>query len=322
MFRAGARFLTAAILSSLVGLASAANFPDHAITVITPFPAGGATDALTRVLAEHMGKTLGQSVIVENRAGAATTIGASYAARANPDGYTVLLATNSTLVTNRYLYKSLSYDPDAFTPIGMIGIGPMVLLTAQKRGFKSLGDVVSAARKTPNTLSIASFGAGTSSHLAAEYFQQLAGVKMLHVPFRGSSQALPQLVNGDVDLFFDMVGTGMPQVDAHKVDVLAITSKKRLSSLPALPTVSEEGYPGFEMTAWFTLVAPPATPSNVTATLSKALTAALKDETVRKRLLAMGIEPGDGSAQALSTQIRTELPIIEALVKRANIEVQ
>ncbi|NGM86831.1 tripartite tricarboxylate transporter substrate binding protein [Parapusillimonas sp. SGNA-6] len=322
MFKAGVRFLAAALVSSAMGLASAATFPDHAITVVTPFPAGGATDALTRVLAEHMGKTLGQSVIVENRAGAATTIGASHAARATPDGYTILLATNSTLVTNRYLYKTLSYDPDAFTPIGMIGIGPMVLLSAKKHGFKSLTDVVQAAKSQPSTLSIASFGAGTSSHLAAEYFQQMAGVKMLHVPFRGSSQALPQLVNGDVDLFFDMVGTGMPQVDAGKVDVLAITSKKRLTSLPDLPTVIEEGYPGYEMTAWFTLVAPPATPADVAATLTKALEAALADPGVRERLLAMGIEPADGSPESLKAQIRAESPVVQALVKRAHIVVQ
>jgi tripartite-type tricarboxylate transporter receptor subunit TctC len=322
MFKAGVRFLAAALATSAMGLASAATFPDHPITVVTPFPAGGATDALTRVLAEHMGKTLGQSLIVENRAGAATTIGASYAARAHPDGYTVLLATNSTLVTNRYLYKTLSYDPDAFTPIGMIGIGPMVLLSAKKDGFKSLADVVAAAKKKPNTLSIASFGAGTSSHLAAEYFQQMADVKMLHVPFRGSSQALPQLVNGDVDLFFDMVGTGMPQVDAGKVDVLAITSKKRLTSLPNLPTVIEEGYPGYEMTAWFTLVAPPATPADVAATLTKALKAALADAGVRQRLLAMGIEPADGSPESMQAQIRAESPIVQDLVKRAHIVVQ
>jgi tripartite-type tricarboxylate transporter receptor subunit TctC len=269
-----------------------------------------------------MGKTLGQTLIVENRAGAATTIGASYAAREKPDGYTVLLATNSTLVTNRFLYKTLSYDPDAFAPIGMIGIGPMVLLSSKKHDFKKPADVVSYAKKNPDALSIASFGAGTSSHLAAEYFQQVADINMLHVPFKGSTQALPQLISGDIDLFFDMVSTGMPQVDGGKVDVLAITSKERLSSLPDLPTLSESGYPDFEMTAWFSLVAPQATPPAVTATLRKALQTALQDKTVRKRLLDMGIEPGDGSAEALAKQISTESPVIDALVKRANIVVQ
>lgn len=322
MFKTGARIFAAAVLETLFNVAVAASFPERAITVVTPFPAGGATDALTRVLAEHMGKTLGQTLIVENRAGAATTIGASYASREKPDGYTVLLATNSTLVTNRFLYKTLSYDPDAFAPIGMIGIGPMVLLSSKKHSFKKPADVVSYAKKNPDALSIASFGAGTSSHLAAEYFQQVADIDMLHVPFKGSTQALPQLISGDIDLFFDMVSTGMPQVDGGKVDVLAITSKERLSSLPDLPTLSESGYPDFEMTAWFSLVAPQATPPAITASLRKALQAALQDETVRKRLLDMGIEPGDGSAEALAKQINTESPVIDALVKRANIVVQ
>lgn len=322
MIKAGARLLAATLLSTLVGVANAATFPERAITVVTPFPAGGATDALARVLAENMGKTLGQTLIIENRAGAATTIGASYAAREKPDGYTILLATNSTLVTNRFLYKTLSYDPDAFAPIGMIGIGPMVLLSSKKHGFKSTADVVSYAKKHPDDLSIASFGTGTSSHLAAEYFQEMAGIKMLHVPYKGATQALPQLISGDVDLFFDMVATGMPQADSNKVDVLAITSKNRLPSLPNLPTLSESGYPNFEMTAWFTLVAPPGTPAAITATLRNALQTALKDPVVSKRLLDMGIAAGDGSAEALATQVSTEIPIIGALVKSAHITAQ
>ncbi|MBB5214512.1 Bug family tripartite tricarboxylate transporter substrate binding protein [Parapusillimonas granuli] len=321
MFKTGIKFIAAAILGMAAGLAAAA-YPERAITMITPFPAGGATDGLARTLAEHMAKTLGQSVVVENRAGAATTIGASHVSRATPDGYTILLATNSTLVTNRFLFKNLTYDPDAFAPIGMIGIGPMVLLSTKKDQFKSLADVVKAAKAQPGTLSIASFGAGTSSHLAAEYFQQLADIKLLHVPFKGSTQALPQLINGDVDLFFDMVSTGMPQVDAGKVDVQAITSKDRMSTLPKLATVSESGYPGFEMTAWFTLVAPPGTPQAATRVLGDALRAALNDEAVRKRMLVMGIEPSDGSPEALTAQIKQEIPIIQSLVKRANIAVQ
>lgn len=322
MFRIGAQFLLISAFSCVLGIASAAGFPERAITVVTPFPAGGATDALTRVLSEAMSKTLGQSLIVENRAGAATTIGASYVSRAEPDGYTILLATNSTLVTNRYLFKNLSYDPDAFTPIGMIGVGPMVLLASKKRHFKNLKEVVNDAGAAPDTLTIASFGAGTSSHLAAEYFQQLAKVKLLHVPFKGSTQAMPQLINGDIDLFFDMVSTGMPQVQAGKVDVLAITSQTRLPTLADVPTLSESGYPGFDLTAWFTLVAPPGTPAGVIAKLDTALQSALKDGTIRKRLLDMGIAPSDGTAQALTAQIKTEMPIIESLVQRAHIVVQ
>jgi len=322
MFKAGIRLIAATVLCGMASLASAAGYPERPITLVTPFPAGGATDALARVLADSMGKTLGQTLVVENRAGAATTIGASHAARATPDGYTILLATNSTLVTNRFLFKKLPYDPDGFTPIGMIGIGPMVLLTAKKHHYKTLADVVKAAKDAPEPLSIASFGSGTSSHLAAEYLQDLAGIKLLHVPFKGSTGALPQLINGDVDLFFDMVSTGMPQVDNGKVDVVGITSQKRLSTRPDIPTIGEQGYPEFNLTAWFTLVAPPNTPADITTTLNKALKAALEDKAVRQRILEMGIEPADGSPEALIKQIDTEKPIIEALVKRADIVVQ
>lgn len=322
MFSTGIKFLAALMLGAAVGAANAAGFPDRAITLVTPFPAGGATDALARTLAEHMAKTLGQSVVVENRAGAATNIGAAHVVRSAPDGYTILLATNSTLVTNRFLFKELPYDPDAFAPIGMIGIGPMVLLTSKKDRFKSLADVVEIAKARPGALTIASFGAGTSSHLAAEYFQELADIKLLHVPFKGSTHALPQIINGDIDLFFDMVSTGMPQVNADKVDVQAITSKQRMSTLPDLPTVAESGYPGFEITAWFTLVAPPGTPQSATNALNAALKAALADDAVRQRMLVMGIEPSDGSPEALILQVKQEIPIIQSLVKRANIVVQ
>src|SRR5690554_1943397 len=158
MFKKTLKLAVAGLLAAMVAAPAAAAYPERAVTMITPFPAGGATDGLARVLAEHMSSTLGQSVVVENRAGAATTIGASQAMRAQPDGHTIFLATNSTLVTNRFLYKELSYDPDAFAPIGMIGIGPMVLLSSIQNNFSSLDDVVAAAKDKPGSLSIASFG--------------------------------------------------------------------------------------------------------------------------------------------------------------------
>lgn len=322
MLRTASRLAAAWLLAVTVAAPAVAAYPERAVTMVTPFPAGGATDGLARLLAEHMSKTLGQSVVVENRAGAATTIGASHVMRAQPDGYTILLATNSTLVTNRFLFKDLNYDPDAFVPVGMIGIGPMVLLSSRKTGFTSLDDVVKAAKAQPGMLSIASFGAGTSSHLAAEYFQKLADIELLHVPFKGSTQALPQLISGDVDLFFDMVSTGMPQVEGDKVDVHAITSRQRMTSLPELQTIAESGYDGFEMTAWFTLTAPPGTPGEIAGVIGQALQAALTDEEVRRRMLIMGIEPSDGTPEALSSQIRQELPVIESLVERADIVIQ
>ena len=323
MIRTGARALAVILLSALLStMAFAVDFPTQTITMITPFPAGGANDTLARLLAEHMSDTLGEDVVVENRAGAATTIGALQAMRADPDGHTIFLATNTTLVTNRYLFKNLSYDPDAFEPIGMIGTSPLVLLSTRQDNFRSVDDIVAAAQSRPNSLSIASFGTGSSSHLAAEYFQRLADIQLLHVPFKGSSHALPQLISGGIDLFFDMVATGMPQANAGKVNVHAITSAHRMPSLPDLPTMEESGFPGFEMTAWFTLVAPPGTSIDITGRLALALDNALRDEPMRQHMLRMGIEPAEGTPRALTRQIEKEMPIIQSLVELADITVQ
>ncbi|HYG46279.1 MAG TPA: tripartite tricarboxylate transporter substrate binding protein [Bordetella sp.] len=308
-------------LSACAGLAHAA-YPERPITIVSPFPAGGATDVLTRILADRMGKALDQNIIVENKAGAGTTIGAAYVARAQPDGYTLLMATNSTLVTNRYLYKSLPYDPDSYAPVGMVGIGPLILLSNDKHGFKSTADVVAQARQNPGSLTFATFGPGTSSHLAGELFKQEAGVDLLHVPFKGATQALPALINGDVDVFFDMVATGMPQVDAGKLKVFGITSKTRLPTLPNVPTLAEQGYPAFDLTAWFSFVAPKGTPPDVLATLQQALATTLQDAQVRDKMLNMGIEPRSGTAQELMQQIRNEQPVIEKLVQQAGLERQ
>ncbi len=321
MFKRISLFAAAAALSASAGLAHAA-YPERPITIVSPFPAGGATDTLTRVLAERMAKALDQSIIVENKAGAGTTIGAAYVARAQPDGYTLLMATNSTLVTNRFLYKSLPYDPDGYAPIGMVGIGPLILLSNDKHGFKSTADVVAAAKQRPGNLTFATFGPGTSSHLAGELFKQEAGVDMLHVPFKGATQALPALINGDVDVFFDMVATGMPQVSAGKLKVFGITSKTRLSTLPDVPTLAEQGYPAFDLTAWFSFVAPKGTPADALATLQKALAATLQDPQVRDKMLTMGIEPRSGTAQELTQQIHNEQPVIQKLVRQAGLQPQ
>jgi len=328
MFRSSYRRIAAALVgasllgASLIGAAQAQTFPSRPIKVVSPFPAGGATDALTRILAEQMAKTLATPMIVENKAGAGTSIGAAYVAKEQPDGYTILMATNSTLVTNRFLYKELPYDPDGFEPIGMVGIGPLVLLASPKQPFKSTKDVVDFAKKNPGKLTFATFGPGTSSHLAGELFKSQAGIDLLHVPYKGATQALPALIGGDVDLFFDMVATGMPQADAGKVNVFAITSPQRLESEAQIPTLAEQGYPKFDMTAWFSFVAPKGTPPDVTQKLSAALTTALQDETVKKRLLDMGIAPRSGTADELRTQIKNEQPVVESLVKNANIVLQ
>lgn len=322
MIRTGIKLLAAALLGAAALSAQADTYPSRPIKVVSPFPAGGATDVLTRVLAERMAKDLGQPMIVENKAGAGTSIGAAFVSREAPDGYTILMATNSTLVTNRYLYKELPYDPDGFAPIGMVGVGPLVLLSSPKRPFASTRDLVDYAKQNPGKLTFATFGPGTSSHLAGELFKQRAGIDILHVPFKGATQALPALISGDVDLFFDMVATGMPQAAAGKVKVFAITSPGRLATEPALPTLAEQGYQGFDMTAWFSFVAPRGTPEPVLERLRKALTDALADDAVKQRLLGMGIDPRSGTPAELQAQIRNEQPIVSQLIKQAGVALQ
>lgn len=316
------KFIVAAALAATCAATQAQGWPSRPIKVVSPFPAGGATDVLTRLLAERMGKDLGVSMIVENRAGAGTSIGASYVQREPADGYTILMATNSTLVTNRYLYKELPYDPDGFDPIGMVGIGPLVLLSSPKAPFGNTRELVEYARQHPGKVTFATFGPGTSSHLAAELFKSQTGTDMLHVPFKGATQALPALIAGDVDIFFDMVATGMPQADAGKVKVFGITSPRRLDSEPKLATLAEQGYPKFDMTAWFSFVAPRHTAPEALARLRAALADALKDETVRKKMLDMGIQPAAGTPEALTAQIRAEQPVVQKLVQQANIVLQ
>ena len=323
MLRTTLKICSALLLSAAaIGAAQADNYPSRPIKVVSPFPAGGATDVLTRILAERMAKELNQSLIVENKAGAGTSIGAAYVSRENADGYTILMATNSTLVTNRFLYKELPYDPDSFAPIGMVGIGPLVMLSTPKQPFNSVADVVTYAKQNPGKLTFATFGPGTSSHLAGELFKEQAGIDILHVPFKGATQALPAVISGDVDLFFDMVATGMPQVDSGKVKVFGITSPTRLASQSKLPTLAEQGYPKFDMSAWFSFVAPKGTPPDVLARLQTALTNTLKDETVRKRMLDMGIDPRSGTADELTQKMKTEQPLVSQLIKQANIVLQ
>ncbi|WP_251863141.1 tripartite tricarboxylate transporter substrate binding protein [Achromobacter sp. Marseille-Q4962] len=322
MIRTGLKLLATLMLSAAALGAQADTYPSRPIKVVSPFPAGGATDVLTRLLAERMAKSLGQAMIVENKAGAGTSIGASFVSREKPDGYTILMATNSTLVTNRYLYKELPYDPDGFAPIGMVGIGPLVLLSSPKRPFNSTQELVAYARQHPGKLTFATFGPGTSSHLAGELFKKQAGIDILHVPFKGATQALPALISGDVDLFFDMVATGMPQADAGKVKVFGITSPTRLPSEPKVATLAEQGYPAFDMTAWFSFVAPQGTPASVLARLQGALADTLRDPEVAKRMLDMGIAPKSGTAAELEQQIRNEKPVVEQLVRQAHIVLQ
>ncbi|MFT0849489.1 tripartite tricarboxylate transporter substrate binding protein [Achromobacter sp. F4_2707] len=318
------RKVFAAAAISLFGMMSAPamgnTYPQKPITIVAPFPPGGAVDLLARVVGEHLSAELGQTVAVENKAGAGTVIGATYVARSRPDGYTLLLATNTTMVTNRFLFKELSYEPDAFEPVGMLGQVPMVLITSKKSEFDSFEAMIDLAKKRPGDLTMASVGMGTTSHLALENLKQMGNVDVTHVPFNGIAQVLPALVNGDVDGFFDTVSTGMKHVQSGHVNAVALTSADRVKAYPELKTIAEMGYPNFDMSIWFSLVAPAGTPDDVLKTLRDALRVVSTKESYLEKLSFSNIEPTDTDPQFLKDQIAKEAQVIKVLVENSEIE--
>lgn len=312
----------AVALLGIATTAGAGGYPERAITIVSPFPPGGATDVIARTVAKAMSDDLGQPMVVINRPGAGTTIGAAYAAAQPADGYTLLMATNTTIVSARFLYKDLKYDPDSFEPVGVVGTAPMVLLSAKARGFKGTDEAVAYAKQHGEDTRIASQGPGTLSHLLAECLQQASDLKMTHIPYKGTAEAMPPLINGDVDLFYDTPGTGLQQVDAGKVDVLHSTGPNRLASHPDIPTVAEAGMKECEMQAWWTLMAPAGTPQEAVSRLQTALQAVLKDEAVRKTIKTAGTEPAAGKVQGYREMVDADVKKTDELIQRAGIVLQ
>ena len=263
----------------LFGLSAAAQtFPDHPIRIIGPQPPGGGFDAVARVVADRMQAYLGQPVVVDNRPGAGTLVGTDLAAKAQPDGYTLLLGGLSNMALNIGLYPKLSYDPvREFVPVSMVVSWPYMLISRKDLPQSSLREVVDYARANPDKMTYASAGRGTGQHLAAEVLAHLAGIKLLHVPYSGAGPAYSDVLGGRIDLFFDNSSTALPQVKAGAVKAFAVSSKRRYALTPDLPTVAELGIADMDMDSWFGLFAPRATPAPVLAKLREALAKALAD---------------------------------------------
>ena len=301
------------------GGALAQSYPSHAVTVIVPFPAGGGTDALMRGLAPGLSRALGQSVIIDNRAGAGGTIGAAAVAAAQPDGYTLGMATTSTHAIAAALYRKLKYDPlKSFVPVGLIGESPYVLVTRPGLPVNTLAELISHARSSPGKLSYASVGAGTMSHLIAERFKAAANLDLLHVPYKGAAPAQTDLMGGQVDLLFDNPATLAPQVRAGKMRAIAQTRGNAL--LPEVPLFATAGLRGFEDQLWYGLVAPAGTPSAVRDQLAAALRQVLGARTTQASLLAQGMTPADPSPQAFAATLRRAVPLWAGVVKNSNAQ--
>jgi tripartite-type tricarboxylate transporter receptor subunit TctC len=307
MFFRHLRYLATACAVLCVALSARADYPDRHIALVVPFPAGGSTDAIARVAAEHMGKQLGQTVIVDNRGGAGGAIAAEAVAQAPGDGYTLFLATTGTMAINPYIYKKLKYDPIRdFAPVGTLVSSSNVLVVHPSVKANSVKELIAMAKASPGKLTYASSGIGSSSHLSGALFAKMSGVDMLHVPYKGSGPAMSDFLAGRVDMMLDTTSTHAPNVKAGKVRALAITSAERSPLYPGIPTIAEAGVPGYDVTIWFGIVAPAGTPKAVIDKLSGALSAVLAMPSAQEALSALGTSPMRKSPAEFAEFIRKE----------------
>ena len=299
----------------------AAAYPAKQIRIIVPFPAGGTADILPRMLAEKLGARLGQAVVIENRAGAAGNIGAEAVFKADPDGYTLLSTPAPPLVVNQSLYAKLPFEAAQFVPVTVIANVPSVLLVHPKIAANTVQEFITFARANPDKLNYASQGSGTTSHLTAEMLKVAAGVRITHVPYKGTAPALTDLLGGQVDMMFDNLGVSAQHVRSGKLKALAVGGNKRAASLPTVPTVIEAGLPGFVSVAWFGVAAPPKTPPEIAAKLSAAIAEALKHPEVIKRLQDLSAEPVGNTPAEMAAFMKEEVERWRRVIQGAGVKV-
>lgn len=318
------RIATLMVASLFLGFSAAqAAFPEKPISLVVPYPPGGAADILGRIVARHLARQWpGASVIVENRAGGGSAVGAQHVAQANPDGYTLLMSSNTTWTMNPALKLRPPYDPiKSFESVGVIGSIPLVLIANPSQPVRTVKDVVQMAKAQPGRLNYASFGSGTSSHFSGELFKSLAGVDLVHVPYKGSAQAMQDLIGGQVPFAFDTNVATAPQKAAGRVRAIAVTSSKRVPNLPDVPTMAESGIEGYELTAWIAVVVPRGTAAPARDALTKALAAALRTAEMREDLEKAGLMVEPEPPSAYEARVNRELPLMRALVRRAGMTV-
>ena len=297
------------------------SYPSKPINFIVPYGAGGGADARSRQIAQKMSVILKQPIIVDNKPGAGGNIGTEYIARATPDGYTIGMGNFAPLAVNKTLFGNLRYDPETdLTPIVLIEKGPLVLVVNPNSPYKTVQDIVAAAKAKPGSLTFSSGGIGGSHQLSAELFQQNAGIEMIHVPYKSGSAGLTDLMAGNVTMMFDQMYSAMPSIKADKLRPIAITSKKRSPLLPDVPSFSEVGYPKVIVLNWQGLIAPKGTPKAIIDKLNAAANEALKDPQLRDLMLSQGNEIGGGSPADFAALIKSESAKWGAVVKLANIK--
>jgi tripartite-type tricarboxylate transporter receptor subunit TctC len=297
-----------------------------AITYLVPFPAGGTTDTLGRLISQKLGTALGTSVVIDNRGGAGGSVGSEVASRAAPDGYTMLGGTISSHAINVSLYPKIGYDPiKSFAPVTLIGTNPVVLVVNAASPYKTLKDVLEASKTKQGGLSSASAGTGTSQHLALELLAYKSGVKFTHVPYKGSGPAIQDVIGGQVDMMFDTTVVAGPHIQSGKLRAIAVTSAKRLASMPDVPTVAESGIKGlgdFEVVSWQAIFVPAGTPAPIVDRLHKEIRTILAQPDMQEKMKGFGMEPADMTTAQIAAFQKAEVDKWAQVIKAANIKAE
>jgi len=312
-----------AIATAPVVQASAQTYPSRPITLVVPFPAGSTTDLVGRILSEELSKVAGQQVVIDNRGGAGGSVGTEAVARAEPDGYTLLMGTIGTHSINPAVYAKINYDPIAdFAPIIQFGTAPNVLVVNPDLPVKSVKELIAYVRERPGKVNYASSGNGTSNHLSGAMFAAREGLKATHVPYRGGAQAITDLLRGEVQFMFYHYLPLLPHIAEGKLRALAITSEKRIDALPDVPVMKEAGMNDFEVSAWFGVWAPAKTPPELVAKLNATIAGIINSPEVKKRLMIQGIDPVNGSPADLLALNKAELARWSKAVEDAGAKLQ
>lgn len=298
-------------------------WPSQPIRIVVTFTPGGAPDILARILAESWQHTLGVPVLVENRPGYGGNIGADIVAKSEPDGYTLLIGTVGIHAINGALYERMPFDPTKdFTPISFLATTPNVLVVNKQLGVSNLHELIELAKVKSNQLTFGSSGIGTSLHMSGELFQEMAGVKIRHIPYKGRAQSLPDLMSGRISMLFDNLSSSLPLINAGEIQALGITTLRRSHAAPQIPTLAEQGLTGFEATSWFSLMAPANLPPGLQKQLNTLTRETLNKTEVKNRLLASGLDPAPGSPQELKKLIQKETNKWGRIIYRSGVKLE
>ena len=315
------RLVAATVILALAALPAAAQYPTKPIRFIAPFPPGGGVDIVARTVGEKLGARLGQTIVIDNRPGAGATLGTALAAKSAPDGYTLLVAPVIGLAIAHAYYRKLDYDLRRdFAPVSKIGFGTVVMVVPPSLGVSSVKELITLAKAKPGQLSFASSGTGALIHLTGELFKQMAGVDILHVPYKGTTQLLPDLIDGRVSLAIDSLPAHIPHIQAGRLRALGVARRTRSAQLPGVPTMSEAGLPGFESYTDYALYAPAGTSKAIVALLNRETGTVLQLPDLRAKLAGIGIEVDGSTPEALGAEVASEIAKWTKVIKDANIK--